>query len=622
MSVESQAEPPAAENQGAAVYRSLDELLGYWAARRPCALALAGASIGAGRRGAPSQARLTWAAAEAAVSRLDAVFRTHGLQPGDIVAIQLPNCVEQALAILAALRAGLTASPMPLLWRGSELLRAFSRAPVKAVITCGAFRQFDHGAVMRRATAAYAENTGDPPPLLFGFGPDLQDGVLRLDAPRSRAANGAFAGGNLVGGSLTNGGLANGGATGEAGLFAPDGEDWTAPRQNPFHAERFDQDRPGLLSWGYDRESGPIAIIRSRRELVTAGLAVALALDLGGADRLLTPYGLSGLTGLAAGLAPCLITGASLLLHAPFDQDAFLDQIRDDAATVAAAPAAILAAMARGAAPAALSRLLCVLPSPHSPAPEAAPLAGIPLFTVRNLREFALVVRRFSANEDRLAMAPGVEAALAPGAAPAPLLEMRIRRRNGKATEPPVCPAGCDERQQAASQPSAAQQPSGELYVRGASTPHSHARTALWPDVAPLNPVAPLKCDADGFIGTGIPCAAHGPEEEAPICLPDPDLACHGGQLVDIRRLDRIYAEFPDFLDAAAFTIDDPVMGERIFAAIVPLPGAGAPEGEFRGWLEALDMSPVGFPEKLIAVSVIPRDCQGRVLRSNILSEI
>ena len=33
-----------------------------------------------------------------------------------------------------------------------------------------------------------------------------------------------------------------------------------------------------------------------------------------------------------------------------------------------------------------------------------------------------------------------------------------------------------------------------------------------------------------------------------------------------------MYASYPEFLDAAAFAIDDPVMGDRIFAAVVPRP--------------------------------------------------
>jgi acyl-CoA synthetase (AMP-forming)/AMP-acid ligase II len=92
--------------------------------------------------------------------------------------------------------------------------------------------------------------------------------------------------------------------------------------------------------------------------------------------------------------------------------------------------------------------------------------------------------------------------------------------------------------------------------------------------------------------------------------------------LIDIRELDRIYGDFPDFLDVAAFTIDDPIMGERIFAAAAPPPGAAAGEPEFRAYLESLEISPVKIPEKLVVVSVIPRDAQGCVLRADILSQL
>ncbi len=41
-----------------------------------------------------------------------------GLEPGDRIAVQLPNLALQPLTMLAAWRAGLTVAVMPMLWRG------------------------------------------------------------------------------------------------------------------------------------------------------------------------------------------------------------------------------------------------------------------------------------------------------------------------------------------------------------------------------------------------------------------------------------------------------------------------------------------------------------------------
>ena len=68
-----------------------------------------------------------------------------------------------------------------------------------------------------------------------------------------------------------------------------------------------------------------------------------LALSLTRHDVILNPYPLSGVTGLALGLMPWLISGATLLQHQPFDYDGFVRQLLDDRATVTALPPSVLA---------------------------------------------------------------------------------------------------------------------------------------------------------------------------------------------------------------------------------------------------------------------------------------
>jgi mycobactin salicyl-AMP ligase len=574
--VESQAEPIAAEGHGAAAYRSLDELLRYWAFKRPRALALAGPEAAPAAGSGGGARRFTFAAAEEAVNRLSAFFLSRGLRPGDIVATQLPNTVELVLVTLAAMRAGLTPSPMSLVWRKAELLQAFARAPVKAAIACGCFHGFDHADAMRRASLAHAERTGAEPTPMFTLGGDAGEWTQPLD-------------GELFAGS--------------------DGADDAAPPQesscpeDSLRPERFEQEHPGMLSWGFDRETGPMAILRSRRELVASGLGTAVELELAESDLLLNPYSVSSLTGLACAVAPWLITGASLVLQAPCDGEGLMGRILEQGATVAVTPAALLADMAGRMNGGSLTRVVCVLPSPHCPAPAGPPFADVSLFTARNLREFAVVVDRFVESEDGASVALGAAGSPAPGAGGVPLLETRVRSRGQRE------PNGAAEGQPVQSSPAL----SGELCVRGPSAPQKQN----------LPTAVRFKCDGDGFVNTGISCmVAERETGKLLICLPEPDVAYHGGVLVDVPELDRIYAEFPDFLDAAAFTIDDPVMGERIFAAVVPLPGAAPAEPEFRAYLASLELSPVKIPEKLVVVSLIPRDGQGRVLRTEILSRI
>src|SRR4051812_41951007 len=65
--------------------------------------------------------RLTWAELDAAVDRSAAGFAGRGLQPGDRIAIQLPNGLPWLRAALGALRAGLVVVPVNTAYTDPEL---------------------------------------------------------------------------------------------------------------------------------------------------------------------------------------------------------------------------------------------------------------------------------------------------------------------------------------------------------------------------------------------------------------------------------------------------------------------------------------------------------------------
>jgi acyl-CoA synthetase (AMP-forming)/AMP-acid ligase II len=58
---------------------------------------------------------LTYREADDAVDALASFFIELGLEPGDRIAVQLPNLVLQPLTLLAAWRAGLTVAALPML---------------------------------------------------------------------------------------------------------------------------------------------------------------------------------------------------------------------------------------------------------------------------------------------------------------------------------------------------------------------------------------------------------------------------------------------------------------------------------------------------------------------------
>ena len=141
---------------------------------------------------------------------------------------------------------------------------------------------------------------------MLGFGPDLPDGVVSLDEVIEGAAQRRAPGRDA--------------AKREGPLLVT----FTARRGMPFL---------------------PVAAA-TRTSLLAQGAMTVLALDLDTRDVILNPYPLTGPAGLALGLMPWLISGATLAQHHPFDYDAFAAQLLATGATVTALPAPVLAALA------------------------------------------------------------------------------------------------------------------------------------------------------------------------------------------------------------------------------------------------------------------------------------
>jgi len=101
-----------AQDTGLDLNVALDAVFRRNARARPQAIALADPpDRSAFTDGSPR--RLSYAGADAAVDRLARQLASLGLPPRAVVAVQLPNIVEAAIALLAIERAGLTAAPVP-----------------------------------------------------------------------------------------------------------------------------------------------------------------------------------------------------------------------------------------------------------------------------------------------------------------------------------------------------------------------------------------------------------------------------------------------------------------------------------------------------------------------------
>ena len=102
----------------------------------------------------------------------------------------------------------------------------------------------------------------------------------------------------------------------------------------------------------------------------------------------------------------------------------------------------------------------------------------------------------------------------------------------------------------------------------------------------------------------------------------DPELLHHGGFSIAASELDALYESFPGFLDAASFMLPDPIVGDRIFAAVMPEPDQPVSLAALHDFLREKGVAPYKFPDRLVVVKTIPRNAQGAVLRGQILREV
>lgn len=277
------------------VRTTLDHLFRRALARRPDAVALADppdrASV---TDGAPRS--LSYADANRAIAALAAKLRGYGLPADAVVALQLPNTVESVIALLAVLRAGMIAAPLPLLWRQADAAAALQRVGARALIACRQIGEVDYGeiAVQLAAETFSIRHVG-------AFGENLPDGVVPLDD-----------------------------------IFSADAETL---------ALDCDADHAALVTFDVAAD-GIVPVTRSHAELIAGGLAVHLEARVEAEATLIGTLALSSFAGLATTVVPWLLAGGTLALHHPFSPAAFAAQCAGHPRAVVVVPGPLAARLA------------------------------------------------------------------------------------------------------------------------------------------------------------------------------------------------------------------------------------------------------------------------------------
>ncbi|ODA68637.1 Enterobactin synthase component E [Methyloligella halotolerans] len=344
---------------------------------------------------------------------------------------------------------------------------------------------------------------------------------------------------------------------------------------------------PALITFTARPGHPLLPVPHSCETLLAQGAMTVLALGLNADDRILNAFPLSGPTGLTLGLMPWLVSGGVLIQHHAFDAAVFAQQVGEAQATVTALPAPVLSAFSKRLTvkqAMSLKRIGRVIHAcrASAPAPSFGGFSPI-LFDVHALGDLACVLLTYMDGADASLLPRGKLTLAAPEKEGVVFVETALSKSNNAEV--------------------------AELLLRGPAVACGHGH-------------GPITPDGRGFVGTGIPCLPEPAPEPLLRLKRDPELIHLGAVLVSASELDRLYGSFPACEDAACFAVPDPVLGERVCAALVAKPGQSVRRSSLHWFLKSRQVASYKMPEDVIEVPRIPRRPDGRVMRERLAAHL
>ncbi|CTQ62370.1 AMP-binding protein [Roseibium album] len=509
----------------------LDELFKTTAAQHPDRLALVDAPDRAAWTGGEPR-RLTYAEADREIDRLAAFYNTVGLSADHVIGVQAPNTVDTVIAVLAALRADLIVSPLPLHWRQKNVLEALNSIGAKGFIAADRVETRDVGTAARDVAADLFSLR-----FVFGLGKDVPDGLIELGPMLAEMGDGL----SFV----------------------------TRDRPDP-------ADHTATICWSRSGEEN-VPVSRCHNHWISAAQMIVNEAEISENSTILVPYSLSGLTGLGAGLVPFLMTGSTLHLHHPTSLANLATHANDVEADIVMTPGPLAQTLDRKLG----STKTTVLAAWNISAPHPTTfVARRRLVDVHIADEFALVARARGPSAKIKATALG--------------------KHNGS--------IGCENRpallEIAVTEEGEAQTPT--LLVKGPMVPeigwrtiNGERRRVRWEGTGYLKTNIKVDLVDDGIAGFGIPGS----------------YALGTGNL---ETIDVIYSSYPGIREAAAFIVEDPVLGARMYAALVPETSNVPDAASFFAFLDADGVDLAKIPHRVLILQSLPRNADGTICREKL----
>ncbi|NRG18830.1 acyl--CoA ligase [Rhizobiales bacterium] len=482
--------------------------------------------------GAPRQ--LTYGEADEEISRLAGFFAAVGLSVDNVLGLHAPNTVDSVITFLAALRAGLVVAPLPLHWRRRDVVKALTRAGAKALVA-GDRVENQNVADEARETAAELFSLR----FVFGIGNEVPDGLVDIASVLSEMNR----------------------------------EELPTPTLG---RDKNAADHVATLTWSRSTSGEPLPVARSHNHWIAAGFMPFLETGLADGAKILSPYPLTGMVGIGAGLVPWLMTGGSLHLHHPTALRTLANHADGIEADYVLCPGALVASLERKLQTAE-GKIVSVWSgnAPH-PAPFTTNRA---LYDLHVADEFAMIVLGRGASVLPRAIQFGPLGAPSSAKNPPILVEVGIDDETAPNT----------------------------LRVRGPMVAGS-----AWPASK-----VHIPCDKSGYVDTLVPVRR---TESGITGLGIPGKAAPG--IGPLQLLDSLYSSFPGLTDAAAFLVEDVTLGARLYAALVPERGTLLDTEGFFAYLDAEGVGLAEVPNRVLSLPAIPRTDGGKVDREALAARI
>ena len=503
--------------------------------------------------------RLTWAEVDALVDRTALVLFERGIRAGAVVGVQLPNCVELPVALLAVARLGCVVTPFPVQYRRHELTSMGTRAGIEGFVTVGR--------ALGRDLAAEALALGDGVPTLRGvfvFGDEVPTGAVPIEA--------------------------------DDNVVTAVRDEYTAYVRD---LERSANDTV-TLAWTSGTEGEPKGVPRAHGDWEAVGHATSQSPRLTSEDVLLNLFPMVNAGGLGGMFMPWLLLGCTLAMHHPFSLDVFLGQIEEERVTYTCAPPLVLDTIV-GDEEILGRRDLSTLRAVGS---GSAPLSG--WMISRWEKDHGVeVLNLFGSNEGGILFAD-------PDTVPDPYERGRLFPRYGIETMPfrHAVAQAMSGRLVDLDDGSEILEPGrpGELRLKGPTI-----FAGYWGR-------GDDGFDEEGWFCTGdvFEISAERPDYLVHVDRAK-DLIVRGGYKISAAELESLISADSSVAEVAAVAMPDPRLGEKVCVFVVPAPGHPAPTLEsLVARLRDEGVATFKLPERVEIVESLPRNPIGKVLKRDL----